>query len=75
MKDLTVKTLHKAVDYIINSDLDCCQCCAYLRAYTEEEMEKIPDDEEICVYRRTNGKRACRNGIIEYFQTSASRGK
>lgn len=75
-KDLTVKTLHKAVDWIVNESCeDICQICAY---YNEESMAKAYDedeDKEPCIYKRTNGCVACRNGIIEHFQTEAVNGK
>lgn len=74
-KDLTVKTLHKAVDWIVNCNEDVCQICAYLRPWTEEEMNLLEDGVSPCFYFRTNGKKACRNGIIEHFQTAAVKGK
>ena len=68
-KDLTVKTLHKVVDYLINeSSEDVCQICAYLFNFPE-----TPDDIEPCPYKRNNGCTACRNGIIEHFQTEIAR--
>ena len=74
-KDLTVKTLHKVVDWIINGRVDCCEICAYLSASEWKGEGDIPDGVEPCFYRRTNGNKACRNGIIEYFQTQISKGK
>lgn len=68
MKDLTVKALQKAVDFIINSNEDHCQICAYLRPWTEEEMNLLDDGLHPCFYYRTNGATACRNGIIEHLQ-------
>lgn len=71
-KDLTTSTLHKAVDYIVNSNEDICQICAYLRPWTVEEMEEAARKGEMpCRYHKTNGKTACRNGIIEHFQKEA----
>jgi hypothetical protein len=68
-KDLNVKTLHKVVDYLIDENCeDVCQKCIYLREYTEEEMSLLEEGVDCCFHRRTNGKVACRNGIIEYFQ-------
>ena len=67
-KDLTVKTLHKAVDYIVNSNEDICQVCALYNAEAWTAAIEENEDQEPCVYCRTNGKVACRNGIIEYFQ-------
>ena len=63
-KDLTVKTLHKVVDYLIKDrEEDVCQICAYFGDFPE-----TPDEVEPCTFKRTNGKKACRNGIIEHFQ-------
>ncbi len=63
-KDLTIKTLHKVVDFIINDSAEIpCEICAYLGDFPE-----TPDDAEPCPFKRTNGKKACRNGIIEHFQ-------
>lgn len=69
--DLTVKALHKVVDWVINDSCeDICQICAYYK-----DFPCVDDDIEPCPYRRTNGATACRNGIIEHFETEASRGK
>jgi hypothetical protein len=73
-KDLTVKTLHKAVDYIVNSNEDICQVCALYNAEAFAAAAEENEDIEPCVYCRTNGKVACRNGIIEYFQGASTDG-
>lgn len=73
-KDLTVKTLHKAVDYIVNSNEDICQVCAFYNAEAWTAALDENEDQEPCVYCRTNGKVACRNGIIEYFQGASTDG-
>ena len=68
-KDLTVKTLHKVCDWIVNESCeDICQICKYYDAMAQGIELDDNENQECCVFRRTNGKVACRNGIIEYFQ-------
>lgn len=68
-KDLTVKTLHKAVDWIVNCSADdICQICANYNAEAQAAELDKNENQEPCFYRRTNGNTACRNGIIKYFQ-------
>ena len=68
-KDLKVKTLHNVVDWVINdSREDICQICAHFDPAAQAAALDENEDQEPCVFRRTNGKVACRNGIIEYFQ-------
>lgn len=60
-----VITLYKVVDWIVNKSCeDVCQICAYLG-----DFPATPDDVEPCPYKRRDGCTACRNGIIEHFQT------
>lgn len=67
--DLTVKTLQAAVDWIVNeSSDDICQICAYYNAAAQAAELDKDENIEPCFYCRTNGKTACRNGIIEHFQ-------
>lgn len=67
--DLTVRTLHAAVDFIVEkSGQDICKICTY---YCEKSQAKeIEKDEDIdpCVWHRKQGNLACREGIIEKFQ-------
>ena len=66
MDKLTVKTLNKAVEWIVNKSCeDICQICAYYNAGEQSEDEH----EDPCIYHRNNGEKACRNGIIERFQS------
>ena len=68
-KDLIVKTLHKVVDFLVKDSCeDVCTMCAYLG-----DFPPTPDDIEPCPYKRKNGTTACRNGIIEHFQTEIMR--
>lgn len=68
-KSLTVKTLHKVCDWIVNESCeDICQVCALYNKAAQAQALEENEDQEPCVYCRTNGKVACRNGIIEYFQ-------
>ena len=70
-KDLTVKTLHKVVDFIVKDSCeDVCTICAYLGNFPP-----TPDDVEPCPYKRKNGYKACRNGVIEHFQAEVLNGK
>lgn len=70
-KDLTKKTLHKVVDYLVkDSAEDVCKMCAYLGNFPP-----TPDDIEPCPYKRKNGYTACRNGLIEHFQNEVVNGK
>ena len=63
MSYLTIKTLDKVVDWIVNESCeDTCQICAYY-----EDFSCVDDDIEPCPYKRNNGKKACRTGIISYF--------
>lgn len=60
-----VRALQEVVDWIVNDSCeDICQVCAYYK-----DFPYVDDDIEPCPYRRTNGATACRNGIIEHFQT------
>ncbi len=44
--DLTVKTLHEAVDWIVNSGEDICQICAYYNAEAQAaELDKNENQE------------------------------
>lgn len=66
------KILCKVVDFLINeTSEDVCQKCIYLK----QDYEDLPDDVEPCFYKRTNGRKACRNGIIEYFQNEVEKEK
>ena len=68
-KDLTVKTLHKAVDWIANDCCeDICQICANFNASEQAAALDENEDLECCKHRRANGTIACRNGIIEHFR-------
>lgn len=61
----TIKTLHRVVDYLIDATAeDICAICVFENSCTP----LVTDGEEPCFWRRTNGKKACKNGIIEYFQ-------
>lgn len=62
------KVLYKAVEWIVKDcNEDICQICAYLREYTAEEINELPDDVELCEHRRNGGCNACIKGIIEKF--------
>jgi hypothetical protein len=67
-KDLKVKALHNIADWVVNCSEDICQVCAYYDPLAQAAALDENEDQEPCVFRRTNGKVACRNGIIEYFQ-------
>ena len=64
----TEKTLEKAVDWIVNCDLDVCKVCGYYNKESFETWAKIDGDVDPCIYRRAGGKDACRDGIIEHFR-------
>ena len=66
--DLTIKTLHAVVDWIVK---DCCEDACMLCAYFNREEQQASlknDDDDCCVWHRKQGDLACRNGIIEKFQ-------
>ena len=64
-----LKALNGMLDWIVNDcNEDVCRICANLRDYSEEELNSIPEDEELCVYKRENGKQACKEGIVKYFK-------
>ncbi|MBQ5929543.1 MAG: hypothetical protein IIX02_02015, partial [Clostridia bacterium] len=55
----TEKTLEKAVDWIVNCDLDVCQICGYYNEQCFDEWAKTNSDIEPCIYRRAGGAEAC----------------
>ena len=69
MEDLTVKTLKKAVEWIVNCAEDVCQVCAYYDEKAQASELDKDDSIEPCVHCRANGQKACINGVIEHFQT------
>lgn len=73
-KDLNVKTLHNIADCVVNCSEYICQVCAYYDPLAQGAALDENEDQEPCVYCRTNGKLACRNGIIEYFQSVSTDG-
>lgn len=62
------KALIGIIDYLIaDCPCDICQKCVFLREYTQEEMECLPDDVEPCAQKRLAGDFACKQGLIRYF--------
>lgn len=70
--DELTSTLKNAVDSIINSSIDCCRLCVYLKE-CNEWPEDIPDDVEPCQHKRERGNDGCREGIIKYFKEQAQK--
>lgn len=67
--DLAVRTLHAAVDFIVEkSGQDVCQMCTYYCEKSQAEEFEKNEDLEPCVWKRKQGAVACREGIIEKFQ-------
>ena len=74
-KDLSVRTLHAAVDFIVEkSGQDICKICAFYCERSQAESFERDENVEPCVWRRTQGAIACRDGIIEKFQMDIVRG-
>lgn len=74
-KSLIVRTLHTAVDFIVEkSGQDVCQICAYYCERSQAESFERDENVEPCVWRRTQGNVACRDGIIEKIQMDILRG-
>ena len=72
---LTVATLHTAVDFIVEkSGQDVCQICAFYCKRSQAESFEQDENVEPCVWRRTQGNVACRDGIIEKIQMDILRG-
>lgn len=69
MDDLTIRTLHAAVDFIVkNSGQDVCKMCTYYCEKSQAKEWEKDENLEPCVWRRKQGDIACREGIIEKFQ-------
>ena len=71
--DLTVQTLHAAVDFIVKeSAVDVCKMCTYY----QEEIQAMRFDrgEDPCVKHSKHGDLACREGVIEKFQIRLTEG-
>ncbi len=69
--DLTIKTLHAAVDFIVkDSGVDVCQYCAFYKA----DEQNADEHEDCCVWHRKQGDIACRDGVIEKFQMELTGG-
>ena len=69
MSGLVVKTLHAAVDWVVKeSYCDFCQVCLHYNK-EREQMEAVKGEVDPCPHHRKRGEIACRDGIIEHFQS------